>query len=234
MEPIRSLVSRGKRAVGDLRGFSSIKFGEYWNTTTCSPQKANILTTLTRTFWYTSENREVTIQHISTLIEQAFSVLQDMYNHLEHETNLEYQLILKGIIQEIQVNILKCQDGILNLKGVYYKDEETKTEIDGLIADIKRRFDKSLDACPIDTGVQYADPHPPPAQKLISAKPRTAPIHVKPISKSNTSSPPGLGKTPPSNRELPQAILPPPPAPPEQDTDTDSEDPPTPEPGLID
>jgi hypothetical protein len=211
VEPIRALVSRSKRSVGELRAFSSLKYGDYWNTSTCSPQKPNIWTSIMRTIWYTSENRDLAIQHVKTLVEISFSVLEDMYNHIKYETNIEYQITLKHNIQELQVGILKSQDGILNLQGAYYKDEDTKTELTNLISEIKTRFTKSLQDCPIETGVKYIEPQiiPPIIQKT-----KTAPIPIILKKKSSGTTSP---VTPPKTGQLglgSAPILPPPPAPP--------------------
>lgn len=133
-----SILNRSQNVLTELRSLSNIKFGEYWNTYTTSPQKANLLTSLIRTVWYTHEKREITLTYITALMDKSFSLIEDAYTELKITKNKKYTELIKNI----KIGILNSQTGIINLKGIYYKDEKIKADIDYVIKSIKEKYNE--------------------------------------------------------------------------------------------
>jgi hypothetical protein len=132
-ETERSINNRYNNIINDIRAISDIKFGEYWNTTSKKPQRANILTSLSRTIWYTKESRGITLTHIDMLIDASICLLDDIHARFTQENNNEYV----HIARDLRIDIMNMQQGILSLKGVYYDDEKIKSSIDDRVARIK-------------------------------------------------------------------------------------------------
>ena len=136
-----SIINRSQDIIGGLGSIANIKFGEYWNTTTNSPQKSNIITSIIRTIWYTNEGRCMTLTYVSTLIDKAFYLLDDIYEELKRVSDKPIKCKkYNNLAKKIKVSILNSQSGIINLKGVYHKDEKIKSDIDLLIKSIKDRY----------------------------------------------------------------------------------------------
>lgn len=152
-----SIINRSQSVIGGLGSIANIKFGEYWNTTTGSPQKSNVITSIARTIWYTHEGRDITLTYVSTLIDKAFCLLDDIYNELNRVEKKMLHKKYTTLVKKIKVSILNSQNGVINLKGVYYKDEKIKGEIDLLIRSIKDRYIEYQNLIP-DNEIPYKSP----------------------------------------------------------------------------
>ena len=60
------LTKKADIIIKELSNISNIKYGEYWNTSIQSTQKANLLTSIIRSVWYTNESRELTFNYLVT------------------------------------------------------------------------------------------------------------------------------------------------------------------------
>jgi hypothetical protein len=147
----KSLIDRAQNIVWELRQVASIKFGEYWNIATKAPQQANVLTSLSRTIYYTSESRELTMTYIDTLIRASFEIIRNIYSELserserserrEQSEQDDIQSSYRELLTELNLNILNMRVGITNLKGVYHDDEHIKCEIDKKVRLIKTEYE---------------------------------------------------------------------------------------------
>lgn len=186
MEQVRALLYRQRKILGDLRGFGQLKFGQYWNTATRSPQNPNLWASITRTIWYTSESREKTLTYIDTLLDNAFNWWIDVFYYLRKETHAGYRLALEQAVKEVQIQLLRIQESIINLKGVYNSDEDFKASINSKIEELKGRYEAANREYPINTDVVYTPPQPiittpiAPAVPVPKAKPAPTPV-VSPI-----------------------------------------------------
>lgn len=113
-----------------LQSLSSIKSGQYWNTSDQRPQAPGLLTSLWRTL-YIFESREFNLEDIKTSIESAFDLIDDLYNSENYD-----------LATELQTELLHCRYGILNLKTIYHDSIPTKQEIDRIVSSIKSKFIK--------------------------------------------------------------------------------------------
>lgn len=137
-----SINNRSEQIILELKSISSIKFGDYWNTTKCSPQKANLITSISRSFWYINESRELTIKYLENLINNVFLLINDIYFEIGN-LNLELNNELSNILSILYVLLVDVQTGISNLKGIYHKDNEMIKKIDNVLDDIKIKYHKS-------------------------------------------------------------------------------------------
>src|SRR5208282_5034103 len=101
-----SLFDRARRIIGDLRQFSNVKFGQYWNTATKSPQGATLLTKITRSIWYSNEGREITLTYIDTLIDSGFGVMEDIYVEMQKDYARSSLLKYADLLKEVKTGIL--------------------------------------------------------------------------------------------------------------------------------
>lgn len=183
LDQARALLDRQRKVVGQLRGFANLRFGQYWNTTINGPQNANLWTSFIRTVYYTGESRSKTLVYIDTLVDNAFSVLIDMYKFTKAYQSDEYRQAIITAAREIQLLILKIQENIIALKGVYHKDEDFKADINNKIDQIKSRFESTQKQYPIDTSIIYNPPEPMILSSGVSPeKPNSNGIHkVTPV-----------------------------------------------------
>lgn len=186
MEEIESSINnRTQSILAELRGITNIKFGEYWNVGLSSPQKAHILTSLVRTVWYTNEGREITLTYISTLIDKAFCLIEDINYELK-KSQISQSKKYIDLIKNLKITILNSQNGIINLKGVYHKDEKIKSDIDALIKNIKDRYNEIQDS-------QFGTEIHIPYQSPIKC---SEPIPIKPVIICNNNDNDNPFKTP--------------------------------------
>lgn len=142
-----SMLSRSGKIISKLKSMSSIRAGDRWNTYEESPQKPSIRTKISRTIWYSGEERRINLADINSTIETSFNVLDDIYGHLAQHPNMsEIDIVkYKDIIRNIKLNILSARDGILNLKVAYHDDGSTCYQIDLTITSIKDKYQSLLD-----------------------------------------------------------------------------------------
>ena len=132
------LVNKLQEINTELKSISTIKFGEYYNVSLNTPQKSNIITSLTRTFWFTHESREITIAYINNLIDKSFNLIEEIYNEAMDRKILNSRA--NDMIKLLKISILNSQNGITNLRGIYHKDAHTVNEITTLLKSIKLRY----------------------------------------------------------------------------------------------
>lgn len=126
------LTKKADIIIKELSNISNIKYGEYWNTSIQSTQKANLLTSIIRSVWYTNESRELTFNYLETLINETFKLINDFQNQ-----NLKNN---KELIDELKISLLNSRTGIINLSGVYHKDTRVKYVIDVFINNINNKL----------------------------------------------------------------------------------------------
>lgn len=132
-------------AIRDLDNIANIRFGDLWNTTNSSPEKANYWTAFKRTVWYNNEERTFNLLHIETIIDNAFNLMDLMYNeYRQMPDKTAEEIVLKttflASFHELQQNIIDAQIGISNLKGHYKNDRAITKRIDTLIETISKKY----------------------------------------------------------------------------------------------
>jgi len=80
---------RADKCIAKLKGIASIQAGDKWSTSHAAPQKSGIITTLTRTFWTFGEDRKLNLADIDDTIDNAFTILEDIYTFLVHSENMD-------------------------------------------------------------------------------------------------------------------------------------------------
>lgn len=96
------------------------------------------ITSVSRTMWYTNENRIKTIQFIDDTINKAFELLILIPKHgVKHDygSSPETNKVLDKIyVDNIYNNIIACKDGIVNLKNKTYSgDDDAEIRLDAII-----------------------------------------------------------------------------------------------------
>jgi hypothetical protein len=131
--------------------------------------------------WYTGESREKTLTYIDTLLDKTFSWWIDVYHYLKKETHSGCRMSLIIAVRDVQIQLLRIQESIINLKGVYDGDEDFKASVDSKINDLKERYEKTNATYPIETTVVYTPPQPSlPLASLSAATPKLKPAPAKP------------------------------------------------------
>lgn len=110
-------------------------------------QKDTWINSISRTVWYTGENRNKTIKFIADTIDKAFLLILvqipkrgiqkgDYSNSPESNTMLD-----KMYINRIYTSIIRCKEGVINLKNKTYSgDDEIEIRLDAIIATIETKL----------------------------------------------------------------------------------------------
>lgn len=126
----------------ELHNISRIEFGDYFNTAAKRPQSANILTSITRTFYYRNQNRHMTLEYINILVDKTLLLINEMT-----KTKDQYQ----SHISTLCIKLLNSRTGIINLCGIYYDDEHIKSGLQKIINKINMRYDELMSHIGSDT-----------------------------------------------------------------------------------
>ena len=136
-----SIVTRAEKYSIKLTSIASIKPGYQWSTNRVAPQGPGVMTSATRTFWYSNESRELNVADIKECIDGSFRILYDIaevYNSgdVEPEDRKKYDTI----IMDIKSGLLNASDGISNLTVTYHDDEGISKRLKELFKSIKERY----------------------------------------------------------------------------------------------
>lgn len=145
-----------KEVLSELEHFASLKFGDYWNTTTRRPEPPTLATRVRRTVWYTGESRDTTLAYAGSLQDRAFLTLDNLVNE-SRRMGENYT----GLLNSILYAILRMQNALYNLKGKYHDDTDIRTQIDDLIDRVRTRYSDFTQLH--DCGIPY---QPPPIADL--------------------------------------------------------------------
>ena len=134
MENDSHLISRSQTLLGELKSLAKIKFGDKWSTYYRIPQKPGMMNKIVRAYnanFLNTEGKEITIEYIKTLLEKSFNIMLELIS--DNEKIIKQRNVIKEAI-------LKCQDGIVNLRGAYHDNEDIKQDLKNIIESIKKRF----------------------------------------------------------------------------------------------
>lgn len=133
---------RADKCIAKLKGIASIQAGDKWSTSHAAPQKSGIITTLTRTFWTFGEDRRLNLADIVDTIDNAFTILEDIYTFLVHSENMDITHTRKyqKTIKDLKNTILDARDGMNRLKIVYHDDATLCHTINKKFDDIKEFY----------------------------------------------------------------------------------------------
>ena len=177
------LITKLQEVNAELKSISTIKFGDYYNVSLNTPQKSNIITSLTRTLWFTHESREITLAYVTNLIDKSFNLIEEINNEVNDRKILNSRA--SDMIKSLKTAILNSQNGINNLKGIYHRDAHTINEITTLLKNIKMRYLNMQEIYTIDNehDVMYYSPY-------------ESPVYTKPIQIWNEQDEKSISKTP--------------------------------------
>ena len=156
VDPHQHLITRSQIIISDLTSLSKIKFGDRWDTYYKMPHKPGLVNkALRQVAWITrDEGRTITIEFIKTSLDTAFTLLEELKAEIDRAP--EFKLI--ALWKNIKQAILLSQTGIVNLRGAYFADEDTKSDINSIIEYIKKRFTNfAFENAAIDD-IRYASP----------------------------------------------------------------------------
>jgi hypothetical protein len=136
-----SIIIRAEKYSIKLTSIASIKPGYQWSTNKIAPQGPGLVTSATRTFWYSNESRELNVADIKECIDGAFRILYDIADVInsgavEQDDSKKYDTI----VADIKSGILNASDGISNLTVTYHDDDGITKRLRELIKNIKERY----------------------------------------------------------------------------------------------
>lgn len=149
---VDTLKKNAERVNTKLKSMASLQFGDKWNTTSQSPQKNTIVTSLLRTLWYRGESLEMTVADFNATLEEACMLV---YECIEKHPNYQAdeQNILTRIIVQLTGNIASVKMAVVRQKGTYQNDpqkeaarsqlDDTITYIDDQLKQIRKDVEKA-------------------------------------------------------------------------------------------
>lgn len=136
--------------VSDLKFIQKLKNnGDKLNTYTRSVQPLSLYSSLSRTLYYTQENRHITVDFIKNTINRGLTLALEYIPNYGIDTNKE---INKAYVRKILKNIVLCKPSIQLLKDTTYADDtdiDTKLEfillkINAMIKQSKFSFPQNI------------------------------------------------------------------------------------------
>lgn len=117
---------RVEKLIAKLKAIASIKAGDRWCTYTEQPQKAGIITSISRTIWFIEEEKNLNLADIENTVETTLQILKEV--NLEESASIN---LLEAL--------LEARDGIHNLRVVYHDYESIIYKIKLLLEKINEK-----------------------------------------------------------------------------------------------
>lgn len=134
MSELKNNVYRStSKLISELNAIAKISYGDKWNISGVFIQKQNVITKISRTFWYANESRSSTITYIESLLDRSFSAFVDIDGVINQKSDVEKFSDLRG---RLLTALISAKNGIINLRGAYEDDEDTKARLVELAEDL--------------------------------------------------------------------------------------------------
>ena len=138
MSELKNNVYRStSKLISELNAIAKISYGDKWNISGVFIQKQNVMTKISRTFWYANESRGSTITYIESLLDRSFSAFVDIDSivgqSVNQKSDVEKFSDLRG---RLLTALISAKNGIINLRGAYEDDEDTKARLVELAEDL--------------------------------------------------------------------------------------------------
>jgi hypothetical protein len=136
-----SILVRAEKYSIKLTSIASIKPGYQWSTNKIAPQGPGVMTSASRTFWYSNESRELNVADIKECIDGSFRILHDIADVFQSgDVDADDKKKYDSIVSDIKSGLLNASDGISNLTVTYHDDDGITKRLRELIKTIKERY----------------------------------------------------------------------------------------------